>query len=89
MPSLAARCARSSGENAPSFSEKKERMSRCTKEGEVISYPNICSSTKTVLPAPDMVKRDQSICQRSQIEASWAKCTRTGSSARRRSTELA
>jgi len=32
MPSSAARRARSSGENAPSFSEKNDRTSRCTKE---------------------------------------------------------
>src|SRR6266545_1877305 len=35
MPSPAARRARSSGENAPSFKEKKDRASRCTNPGRV------------------------------------------------------
>jgi hypothetical protein len=37
IPSSAARRARSSGENAPSFREKKDRTSRCTNPGEALN----------------------------------------------------
>src|SRR6266545_4964038 len=49
MPSSAARRARSSGENAPSFKEKKDRTSRCTKGSTEIPTP-----TKT---APRSLRR--------------------------------
>src|SRR5205085_8019558 len=41
MPSSAAFTASCSGEKAPCFREKKERVSRCTKEGEDMDAPSI------------------------------------------------